>query len=196
MRVDTTSVDIRVSTRRRISGEEAERLWEFYDGIFAPLNEQSPCRQSLHYDTFMRALKSPTMVKMLARDSSGRIMGLTILSNLTDEMPLMPWINPQFFKKRWPQHWGKIIYVPTLCVPMDVSGFGIGRRLMLAILRYMRDHAIPLIGFDHSMRRIPILPELIMRVTKGTPIGSYGERKELDHQAYWLLEDVEQVQDV
>lgn len=187
------SSDSGIALLDRIAGDEAEQLWSFYDGIFAPLNEESPCRQSFHRDEFMEALDSPTLVKIVAQGTEATIIGLTMFAILKDEMPLMPWINPQFYKKRWPQHWGKIIYVSTICVPMDARGLGTGKKIMLAILQYMRDHRIPLIAFDHSMGRIPVLPDQIMTVTRGRPVGSFSERKELDHQVYWLLEDVDQV---
>ena len=189
----TTTRGVMIDVEHQILGEDAEELWRFYDNIFDPLNAESPCRQSLHHSEFLALLESPNFVKLVARNSENTILGLTTFAVLEDEMPLMPWINPQFFKKRWPEFWGRIIYVPTICVPLNAQSVGTGQGIMTSILEYMREHNIHLIGFDHSMGRIPYLPDLIMKVTKGKPIGQFSERGELDHQAYWLLADRNQL---
>jgi len=185
----TATAKTKIIIQQRVVGGEARRWWEFYDRIFGPTNEDSPCRQSFHLQEFMVALRNATMVKLAATGSDGSIQGLTMFCRLEDETPLLPWINPQYFKKRWPEYWGRIIYVPAICVPEDIRGLGVGEKLMLEILQYMRNHSIPLIGFDHSMGRVPYLTKLITKVTEGKPMGSFSAEGELDHHVYQLLGD-------
>ncbi len=187
--MDTRTADVQISIRHEIVGEEAEQLWAFYNDIFGPLNEESPCRQSLHHGDFIALLGSAEFVKFVARDANKATLGFTAFATLKEEMPLMPWISTEYFRKRWPEFWGRIIYVPIIGVPRDARALGAGKELMLQILQYMREHSIPLIGFDHSVGNIPYLPDLIMRITNGKPMGSLSKRKELDSQAYYLLRD-------
>jgi len=179
----------KISLEHQIVGVEAERLWRFYDNIFGPLNDDSPCRQSLHHDDFLALLGSSKFVKLIAKGADGTILGFTAFSVLEEEMPLMPWISTRYFQKRWPEFWGRIIYVPIIGVPRDARSLGTGKELMLQILRYMREHRFPLIGFDHSVGNIPYLPGLIMKITNGKPMGRLSRKGELDNQAYYLLRD-------
>lgn len=179
-----------LTTERRpiVEGSEVESLWKLYDGVFAPINEDTPCRQSLHKADFTSLLKTERMEKIVVRDDTLQPVGLAVCVRMTTEETLLPWINPGYFLKHWPKYWGKIIYCPIICVIRGKRGLGIGAALMLEIQKFMQERGVLVVGFDHSVGHLPDLSGMIGFVTGGEKLGDMSDGA-LDHQTYHLMLD-------
>jgi hypothetical protein len=172
-----------VDLRDRIEGEEAEALWADYDASYSGYNSKSPCRQSFRKDDFLRVLADRSFWKLLV-SQGGEILGAGIC---TFDLAKLPWISVEFFACRFPEHAGRILYLAGMFVSPGSRGLKAARPLMLGIRRILREHGGSLVGFDHSLKLQPWLPEVVMRATGGVPVSTEFEGGTLDHQVYQLL---------
>jgi hypothetical protein len=110
-----------IAWERHIPGPEAERLYELYHGAFAPMATLSAVRQVLRRDEFLAEMADPRMEKLVARDTAGEAVGITII---TADLGAVPWISPEFFAARYPAHAarGAIYYIAFSLAHRDVRG--------------------------------------------------------------------------
>ncbi len=93
--------DIRVSIETTIPDAEIERFHLLYETAFAPLRTLAVARQVLHPAEFRDELTDPRIQKHVARTDEGKPVGLT---TLTRHLETVPWISPEYFATRFPQH--------------------------------------------------------------------------------------------
>jgi GNAT superfamily N-acetyltransferase len=151
-----------------------ESLWKFYDGIFRPINEETPLVQSFPKNYFMRWLRDSRAVKFVARQDH-RIIGLGIV---TDEIGLEPLLSPLYFHKHFPK--AHLLYCPVVAVAPDHKGRGIAVRIIRAMLNEGQDNTV--LVFLHSKRMSLGVPRLFNLCGAG-----HIEGKEVDVEACWIF---------
>jgi len=90
-------------TREHVIDPELTRVfYELYDAAFTPLKVRSMARQTLTEDEFTAQMMNGAVSKYVAWDAAGNPVGLCALTN---QLESVPWISPEYFAARYPQHW-------------------------------------------------------------------------------------------
>ncbi|MEN8705180.1 hypothetical protein BKA08_002249 [Nocardioides marinisabuli] len=81
--------------------EVVERFHALYAATFEPLATRAVARQVLHREEFVEEMSDPRVMKYVARDLDGEVVGLT---TLTRDLETVPWISPDYFAAHYPEH--------------------------------------------------------------------------------------------
>lgn len=84
-----------------VSAQVAEQFWQLYLEAFAPLRTRAAARHVLLREEFDQEMADHRVTKLLARDEQGDPVGLTTLAT---DLAAVPWISPEFFAARYPDH--------------------------------------------------------------------------------------------
>jgi hypothetical protein len=93
--------DIRVDIQTTVAETEIEQFYRLYEQAFGPLRTRAIARQVLHPGEFRAEMIDPRVHKHVARTAGGVPVGLT---TLTRHLETVPWISPEYFAARFPQH--------------------------------------------------------------------------------------------
>jgi hypothetical protein len=112
---------VTIGWERNIPLVEAERLYALYLTAFAPMATLSAVRQVLRREEFLEEMHDERIEKLVARDEGGDAVGITII---TAELGAVPWISPEFFAARHPEHAARraIYYIAFMLTHPDVRG--------------------------------------------------------------------------
>ena len=92
--------DLELTWETTLVPREADELFRLYHRAFAPLATLSAVRQLLREDEFHEEMADPRIEKLVAR-VDGAAVGLAII---TPDLEAIPWISPEFFAARYPEH--------------------------------------------------------------------------------------------
>ncbi len=84
-----------------ITEEQSEDFYALYLAAFEPMKSRAAARHVLHRDEFFNDMQNPRVAKYVARHNDGRAIGL---STLTHDLDSVPWISPEYFQARYPEH--------------------------------------------------------------------------------------------
>lgn len=84
-----------------VDGEQLELFYGLYLDAFGPLRTRAVARQVLHRDEFEEQMADEEVWKFVAWDSQDQPVGLT---TLTRNLGTVPWISPEYFAARYPEH--------------------------------------------------------------------------------------------
>lgn len=90
-----------VTVSTRVEADDAERFYDLYTDAFRDLRTRAVARQVLHRHEFLDQMADPRVLKFIAWSSDGRRAGL---STLTRDLVTVPWISPEYFAARFPEH--------------------------------------------------------------------------------------------
>jgi hypothetical protein len=82
----------------------ARLFWDLYVTAFGPLRTRAAARQVLHEDEFFEEMVDPRVWKLVVHDAAGQPVGLT---TLTRHLETVPWISPEYYEARYPQHFAR-----------------------------------------------------------------------------------------
>lgn len=151
--------------------EEQERLWDFYEKIFQPVNELTPIIQTFSKDSFIKFLVSTGVVKFIAREDS-EIVGLGFISS---QIELDKWLSPAYFAKHYPS---KVVYhVPIIAIAPNRRRSCLSIRIVKAMINEVPDDAV--VAFTHSELVNPLMPKLI----EATRVTDYCVGGKVDAEA-------------
>ncbi|GAA2106886.1 hypothetical protein GCM10009841_26470 [Microlunatus panaciterrae] len=91
----------KITVESEVSVEHAEMFYQLYLVAFEPLRHRAVARQVLHRDEFFEEMHDPRVWKYVAWDDAGQPIGLT---TLTKDLSTVPWISPEYFTSRYPEH--------------------------------------------------------------------------------------------
>lgn len=114
--------DLYVTVETAIPDDQIELFYRLYEGAFGPLRTKAIARQVLHPHEFHEEMTDPRVYKHVAREADGRPVGVT---TLTRHLETVPWISPDYFAARYPEHAARnaIYYVGfTLVTPSARHG--------------------------------------------------------------------------
>lgn len=97
----TTAERIDVSVETVVDDATATAYHDLYRAAFDELVILAAERQVLREHEFRADMRDPRVLKYVAREASGRVVGL---STVTAHLETVPWINPEFFAHRYPEH--------------------------------------------------------------------------------------------
>ncbi len=114
-----------------------EDFYALYRLAFNPLKKLSAARQVLSEAEFHEQMIDARVDKYVAWDGAGEPVGL---STLTRALSAVPWISPEYFAERFPEHWARnaVYYLGfTLTHPSQRH-----QRFLETIVRIGMDQAI------------------------------------------------------
>ena len=124
-----TSFDITLETA--IDIEHAERFYDLYVKAFGRLRVKAAARQVLHQDEFFEEMIDERVWKIVAWSATGEPIGL---ATITRELDTVPWISPEFFRSRYPEHAARnaIFYLGFILVRPQYMRSGVFEELLSA----------------------------------------------------------------
>ena len=92
----------RFTREYHVEPELALVFYDLYETAFGPLRVQALARQVLTKCEFYAQMIDSSVVKYVAWGDHGRPVGLC---TLTRRLESVPWISPEYFAHRYPDHW-------------------------------------------------------------------------------------------
>lgn len=172
----------RIAIERVIVGAEAERMLACHRKAFTHLDPLAVEPQSLPDELFLSLLASPDVLEFTARAEDGYPTAL-IMS--TPDLDLIPWIQPTFYARRYPEHYARdaVFYVPCLQIDPDFRGGPLLHAIIETFALYIGGHR-GIIAFDTCQWDIDnvAVPQFIERIGTMT-VDAVCE--EIDSQRYY-----------
>jgi hypothetical protein len=132
--VDRVTGPFVVTVAQDVDGATVEALWELYRTAFDGMQHRAAARQLLTRDEFSHEVVDRRVSKYLVRDDGGAIWGLVTLTN---DLTTVPWISPEFYAARYPEHAARqaVYYGPLAMVHPRARGSRAFRQLVEAFGR-------------------------------------------------------------
>jgi hypothetical protein len=92
---------MRITTETTIAPGTASSFYHLYLAAFEPLRTRAAARQVLTRKEFFADMVDPRVEKHVGWDAYGTPIALT---TLTRHLETVPWISPEFFAERFPDH--------------------------------------------------------------------------------------------
>lgn len=93
--------EVHVTVESTIPDDAIELFHRLYEEAFGPLRTKAIARQVLHRSEFREEMRDPRISKYVARTGDGEPIGVT---TLTRHLETVPWISPDYFAARYPEH--------------------------------------------------------------------------------------------
>jgi hypothetical protein len=163
-----------------------EDAWTLYHEAFRQLNGLAVQRHLMYRSEFEAVMRDRRVQKYLCLGDDGSLCGLSTYTNVLDAVPL---ISPEYFQRRWPQHYAerRIWYIGFVAVKPS------GRAMNALIELVDAMHVVAasqngIVGLDvcryngearHMSRAAGIL---VRRLSSNARV------ERADEQSYWLYE--------
>lgn len=160
---------------------EAEDLWDIYNKTFEPVNEISPCRQSLDKNHFIEVLNDLTVQKYILNKTNYGSIGIALVTN---DFKNTPWISADYFRVKFPQEYADklVYYFMGLAIRNEFRGNKYSMLLIEQIIDDLPHNAV--MGFDHSRNINPMLHHFTKIVRQAKDIM----RIHVDRQHYHVVQ--------
>jgi hypothetical protein len=171
-----------------VTDDMIEAVWDLYYNAFKDLNALTVQRHLMYRSEFDEVMGDERVQKYLCVADDDSLCGLSTYTNDLDAMPL---ISPEYFQRRWPEHFAEkriwycgFVAVDRMNPARSASGFG---ELVEAMyLTAATQNGIIGLDFcryndiDHHMARVI---ELKLHRLSGKVIS-----ERMDEQAFYLYE--------
>ena len=87
-----------------LTGAPAKALYRLYRPAFEPLKVRSAARQVLTRSEFLDQMRDERIDKYVAWENGSEPIGMI---TLTRDLESVPWISPEYFAARYPDHWAR-----------------------------------------------------------------------------------------
>ncbi len=137
---------IRVSVELTIETDQMEVFYEMYLTAFGSLRTKAVGRQVLTHEEFVAEMADPRVWKYIAWDDQDKPQAL---STLTRALDTIPWISPEYFAARYPEHTARnaVYYLGFVLTRPKIGGHLVLLRLLSAVIEQLAaDRAV--CGFD------------------------------------------------
>lgn len=94
----------RFTREYHVEPEMTLAFYELYEAAFGPLRTLAMARQVLTETEFAGQMVNQSVLKYVAWDDDGRPVGLC---TMTRRLETVPWISPEYFAARYPEHWAR-----------------------------------------------------------------------------------------
>ncbi|MEU6564584.1 hypothetical protein [Nocardia nova] len=135
-----------ITVETAITDAEIELFQELYEVAFGPLRSRAIARQVLHRDEFHLEMTDTRVDKIVARTETGTPIGLT---TLTRHLDTVPWISPEYFATRFPQHAERdAIYYAGFTLVTPTARHGAAFHAMISTVARILAAAGGVVGWD------------------------------------------------
>ncbi|MEU8899026.1 hypothetical protein [Nocardia sp. NPDC048505] len=126
--------------------DRIQQFHKLYEDSFGPMRTRAIARHVLHPEEFRAEMLDPRIQKHVARTDTGEPIGITTLTN---HLVTVPWISPDYFAARFPEHAARnaIYYVGfTLVTPSARQGAAFHAMIKSAVQVLVTERAA--VGWD------------------------------------------------
>lgn len=134
--------DARITIETTIDFQHAEVFYDLYLTAFGPLRTRAAARQVLHRDEFFAEMTDARVWKYVAWTDPDTPVAL---ATMTKSLETVPWISPEYFRARYPEHAARdaIYYLGfTLVDPQNRDPRVFEGMFQLGMQRLIADHAV------------------------------------------------------
>ncbi len=163
-----------------------EDAWALYHEAFRELSAYAVQRHLMYRDEFNAVMRDIRVQKYLCLDDNGALCGLGTYTNDLDAVPL---ISPQYFRRRWPEHYAerRIWYIGFVAVNAKGRAMN-GLTEMVEAMYLIAAAQNGIVGLDvcrynGEERRMGRSMGLLVR-----RLSSTARVERADEQSYWLYE--------
>ena len=176
---------MRVDVEKVLTGRRRERGWRLYETSFEELRTAAVQRHVMYRDEFDEVMADERVDKYVGATPDHDVVALATFTNQLESMPL---ISPDYFAKRWPEHYaeGRVWYLGFIAIHPDHRGTGVFESVIEELWRPVRANsgvaALDMCGRNEAIG----LPDAITRT-----LGSLTPdvvTTALDQQSYWSFE--------
>lgn len=93
-----------ITQQRTPTIPDVDEAWALYTDIFTDINALAAQRHLMTVDEFTGVYHDPHVLKFYVHDDAGNLAGMAVL---TQQLEAWPLISPQFFARRWPEHYAR-----------------------------------------------------------------------------------------
>lgn len=180
--------NINVSIEEVIDDDQIDRLWEVYRAPFKDISTESPISAGYDEEGFKRAMKDPSVVKVVNKDK-GVITTLALFETTLDEAS---WLNPEFYKKEYKDalETGNLLLFTGIVSDEEMRGSSysadvINMLLKVASIRGQKQ----VITFECNEVSSDYLPKIVDSTINGSDIARVtGLDKEVSRVVYHALQ--------
>ena len=169
----------------KLDGDQVEAAWQLYLDAFSDLAAHAVQRHLMFRNEFDETAADTRVLKYLAYEEDGTLGGLSTYSNRLESMPM---ISPQYFERRWPEHYaeGRVWYCGFVAV--HPPGNGAFLTLVEAMYRHAEKArgviALDVCQYNDDLHRLPKAIKLMLtRISKGVVRTEHA-----DSQQYWVYQ--------
>ncbi|MDN4161538.1 hypothetical protein [Nocardioides abyssi] len=98
---ETSTPALAITVERELDDATIADYWDLYRATFAELEVRAMARHLLHEHEFVEEMKDERVMKYVARNADGEVVGL---STLTRDLVTVPWISPGWWAHHYPEH--------------------------------------------------------------------------------------------
>jgi hypothetical protein len=163
----------------------ARLFWELYLAAFGPLRTRAAARQVLNEDEFFAEMVDPRVWKYVVYDVTGQPVGLT---TLTKHLETVPWISPEYYEARYPQHFARqaVFYLGFTLVAKGARHLSSFATMLEAVAqRVIADRGVcgyDICAFNNEAMRFDENIEAMLNRAANIPI------ERLDSQTYYVAD--------
>ena len=174
--------DMEITRETQVDIELEDKFWLLYNTAIADLKAASPCRQYMHESSFRKEMSDERILKFVLWEDDIAVAMALVAVDLT----AIDWISPEFFKKKYPDHYEQytIFYFGALIVDPARQGLHYSEILLAELINFVvRNNGVA--AFDCYSKNSDWLPSHIEQM--GDKVAAV-ELSELDYQAYYAIE--------
>jgi hypothetical protein len=125
---------VRITVERTIEPATVDRFYAIYVAAFGPLRTRAAARHLLSAEEFAAEMADERIDKYVAWSPDGEPVALT---TLTADLAAVPWVSPDFYATRYPQHAarGALLYLGYTLVHPDHENEGLFARMAARVVR-------------------------------------------------------------
>jgi hypothetical protein len=163
-----------------------EDAWTLYHEAFQEVNALAVQRHLMYRSEFDDVMRDQRVQKYLCLDDDDALCGLSTYTNDLDAVPL---ISPQYFARRWPQHYAerRIWYCGFVAVHAGGRAGNAFAELVESMYRVAATQngliALDMCRFNDQVRRLSRVVPLMLHRLSGDV-----RTERMDEQSYWLYE--------
>jgi hypothetical protein len=139
----------KIVAHRHLADSEAEMLFELYLAGFESMKTRAAARHAFSREEFLDELADERICKHVAYDNAGCPIGML---TLTKDLDAVPWISPQYFEARYPDHFARnaIYYLGYVIVHPNHQGTRLLEHLLSTRVFIPLAQEKAVLGFDIS----------------------------------------------
>lgn len=143
-----------------VEDKDAERLWDIYNNPFKDISTSSPINAGFNKEGFFTALKDPSVVKIVNRQSSF----ITTLAMFVTKFEQAEWLNEEYYKQHHPEAYNtsNILIFTGIVSDENMRGSMYSLKLIKLLLEVGRERATnALITFECNEVSSNYLPKIV-----------------------------------
>jgi hypothetical protein len=174
---------MKITVERVMNGDDIDGFYVLYRAAFEPLRTRAAARHLLTVEEFAADMTNDRIDKIIAWSDTGAALGLSIV---TTDLSAIPWIEPQYYIDRYPEHAARhtLFCLGYALVAPGGGTYGVFKALMEAAFQRCLEcrGVIALDACDYNLRRA--IGRLVARIPEvyGAPVTA------VDTQTYYVAD--------